>query len=389
MSAPFFIVLKKEARDHLRDRRSLLSALLMPLLGPLVFAATFGLLAKTLRSDKQLEVPMVNAKAAPSLVRFLERQGARIAIAPADYETQVRDGKLDLALVVGEDYAKEFAAGRGAPLRLVLDASRTRAGVSIRKTVRLIQAYNAELGALRLLARGVSPQLAAPIALEELDLATPQKTAAQVLGMVPLFLLVAAFMGGMHLAIDSTAGERERGSLEPLLINPVLPRDVVVGKWLATVLVTWVAVLCTLFGFLAVLARMPLADLGLRVNIGPREVAGMLLSILPVTLFSASLQMLVATFARTFKEGQTYASLLALVPMIPGVLLMFQQGKPALWMMAVPVLGQTVLMSEMLRGDYAPASWFIAAALVVFAAAIFCLAATVRLLSSERVVFGR
>lgn len=388
MSA-LLVVLRKEAVDHLRDRRSLLSALLMPLLGPLVFAGAFALLANTLRSDKPLEVPVVNAEAAPSLLRFLERHGAKVLPAPADYEAQVRDGRLDLALVVGEDYAKEFAAGRPAPLRLVIDASRTRSSVTIRKATRLLQAYAGELGALRLLARGVSPQLAAPLALEELDLATPQKTAAQVLGMVPLFLLVAAFMGGMHLAIDSTAGERERGSLEPLLINPVRPSEVVLGKWLATVLVTWVAVTFTLFGFLAVLSRVPLADLGLRARIGPAEVAGMLLAVLPATLFAAGLQMLVATFARTFKEGQTYASLLAMVPMVPGLLMLFQQGRPALWMMGVPVLGQQVLMSELLRGDFSPPSWFVLAGLVVTAAGAICIAATVRLLSSERVIFGR
>jgi sodium transport system permease protein len=388
MSA-LWVVLRKETADHFRDKRSLLSGLLMPILGPLVFAATFGLLARSLRSDKPLEVPVVNAAAAPSLVRFLERQGARVTAAPADYEEQVRDGKLDVVLVVGDGYGKEFTAGRAAPLQLVIDASRTRAAVNIRKAQQLVQAYASQLGALRLLARGVSPRLAAPIDLQEHDLATPEKTAAQVLGMVPLFLLVAAFVGGMHLAIDSTAGERERGSLEPLLINPVPAREVVLGKWLATVLVTWVAVGCTLFGFLAVLARMPLADLGLRARLGPAEVAGILIAVLPVTLLSAGLQMLVATFARTFKEGQTYASLLAMVPMIPGVLLMFAQNKPALWMMSVPVLGQVVLMNEMLRGDFAAPGWYALAALAAIAAAAVCVAITVRLLSSERVIFGR
>jgi sodium transport system permease protein len=207
--------------------------------------------------------------------------------------------------------------------------------------------------------------------------------------MVPLFLLVAAFMGGMHLAIDSTAGERERGSLEPLLINPVRPREVVVGKWLATVLATWVAVGTTLFAFLLVLQGLPLADLGLRVRIGLPEVLGLLAAALPITLLSAGVQMLVATFARTFKEGQTYASLLAIVPMAPGLAMMFATGKPALWMMGVPLLSQTVLMSELLRGEAPGALWYGLAMLSSAAAAVVCVALTVRLLSSEKVVFGR
>jgi sodium transport system permease protein len=388
MSA-FGVILRKETKDHFRDRRSVLSALLMPMLGPLVFAATFGLVARQLREGKELEIAVANAQAAPSLVQFLERHGARTSPAPAGYEALVRDGKLDVVLVVGEDYVKEFNAGRAAPVRLVMDGSRTRTSVSVRRAQRLLQAYAGELGALRLLARGVSPQLASPLAIEETDLATPQKTAAQVLGMVPLFLLVAAFMGGLHLAIDSTAGERERQSLEPLLINPVRPREVVLGKWLATVLVTWVAVGVTLFGFLAVLQRVPLADLGLRVRVGLPEVAGMLSAVLPVTLFSAGLQMLVATFARTFKEGQTYASLLAMVPMIPGLFFMFSPGKAAAWMMGVPILSQTVLMSELLRGDTPPLSWFALSALSAGLFAAACVSLTVRLLGSEKVIFGR
>jgi len=383
------VVLRKETKDHFRDRRSVFSALLMPMLGPLVFAATFGLLARQMREGKQLEIAVVNAEGAPSLLQFLERHGARTREAPADYDAQVRDGKLDVVLVVGEDFGKEFGAGRPAPIRLVIDGSRTRANVSIRRTQRLLQGYAGELGALRLLARGVSPQLASPLAIEEMDLATPQKTAAQVLGMVPLFLLVAAFMGGMHLAIDSTAGERERQSLEPLLINPVRPSEVVLGKWLATVLVTWLAIAVTLFGFLAVLQRVPLADLGLRVRLGAPEVAGMLGAVLPITLLSAGVQMMVATFSRTFKEGQTYASLLALIPMIPGLFMMFSPGRPAVWMMGVPLLGQTVLMNELLRGDWPPLSWFAMAGGAAAVCGAICVALTVRLLGSERVVFGR
>jgi len=389
MRSPLAIVLRKEATDHLRDRRSLFSALLMPLLGPIVFAASLGLVARSVRADKPLVMSVVRGQAAPNLIAFLERSGAVIEHAPADYEAQVRDGKLDLVLVVGEDYGKELEAGRPAPVQLVVDGSRTRANVSIRKAQRLLHGYASQLGALRLLARGVSPQLAAPLRIEELDLATPEKAAAQMLVMIPLFLLMAAFMGGMHLAIDATAGERERGSLEPLLINPVRLRDVVLGKWMATVLVTWVAVACTLGAFLVLLTRLPLADFGLRARMGAVEVLGMLAAVLPITLLAAALQMLVATFARTFKEGQTYVSLLALVPMLPGSMLALAPVKPALWMMAVPVLGQSLLMIDTLRGDVAAAHWFLAAGLSSAAFAALCVAATVRLLGSEKVVFGR
>ena len=155
------VVLRKELKDHFRDRRSVLSALFMPLLGPLVFALTFGLLARQLRESKTVEIAVVNGGSAPSLIQFLERHGAKTRPAPTDHEALVRDGKLDVVLVVSEDYGKEFRAGRAAPVRLVVDGSRNRANVTVRRAQRLLQAYAAELGALRLLARGVMQ--AAPV----------------------------------------------------------------------------------------------------------------------------------------------------------------------------------------------------------------------------------
>jgi sodium transport system permease protein len=383
------VVLRKEVKDHLRDRRSLASALLMPLLGPVLFTVMFSLIASWSRQDRVVEVPMAGRDHAPGLVAFLERNGARVTLAPEDYEGGVRDGQLDLVLVVPAGYAEDFRKGRPARIELMADTSSNRSRPALVRVQALLQAYGQQLAALRLLARGVSPELATPLAVQHVEIATAEKQAAKVLGMVPLFLLMAVFMGGMHLAIDATAGERERGSLEPLLLNPVTRLSIVAGKWLATVGVSWVAVLVTLGAFVVALERVPLEDLGLRARLGATEIAGLLVVTLPLTLFAAGLQMLVATFARTFKEAQTYISLLFVVPMMPAMFIGIYPIQSRPWMMLVPTLGQTLLVNDLMRGEWASTAWVALAAAGAVAAAAVCLGITVRMLGNERIVFGR
>ena len=382
-------VLGKELTDHFRDRRTLLSGLLVPVLGPLLFLGMFSLIASWVREDKPLTIPVVGAANAPHLIAFLQRAGAVIEEAPADYEAQVRDGKLELALSIPEDYGKEFEAGRAAPLQLAFDSSSNKTRQQTARARHLLDAYTRRLGALRMIARGVSPSLVAPLDVTEVDLATPERTAANALSMIPLFLLMAAFVGGLHLAIDCTAGERERGSLEPLLVNPVSRFAVVTGKWLAVVVVTAVAIGIALLGFSIAVTHVPLQDLGVKFHLGARETIGLLAACLPLALFAGALQITLALFARTFKEAQTYLSMLMMVPIVPATFLSLSPIKTQLWMMAVPVLGQTVLMGDVLRGEGRPLYWFgVAAASALLAAALFLAWAT-RLLKSEKIIFGR
>jgi sodium transport system permease protein len=383
------VVLRKELKDHARDRRSIFSSLLVPLLGPLTFLAMFTVIASWMREDRPLIIPVAGAHNAPNLIAFLQRQGAIVETAPADYEAQVRDGSLDLALSVPEDYGKEFEAGRSAPVQIVEDSSRSKSRPQVMRARRLLEVYGRRTSMLRMIARGISPILVAPLELTSVDLATPEKTAANVLGMMPLFLLIAVFVGGLHVAIDSTAGERERGSLEPLLVNPVAPSSVVTGKWLATVAATLVAVAIALVGFEFAIARVPLQDLGVKFRLGGAEVGGILAAIVPLTLFAAALQITLAFFARTFKEAQTYLSMLMLIPMMPAMFISLQPIKATLPMMAIPVFGQTLLMSDVLRGEPAPALWFVAAAVMSALTAALLLAGASRMLKSEKIVFGR
>jgi sodium transport system permease protein len=349
----------------------------------------FTLLASWLREDRPLVVPVAGGRNAPNLIAFLQRYGAVVETAPADFEAQVRDGKLDLAISVPEDYGKEFEAGRSAPVQLVEDSSRAKSKPQVMRARRLLELFARRTSMLRMIARGISPVLVAPLELTDVDLATPEKSAANVLGVMPVLLLMVAFFGGMHLAIDAAAGERERGSLESLLVNPVSRGAVVVGKWLAVTVSAWAALAIALAGFGAALAAVPLQELNLKFQLGAPEMLGLLAAGLPLALLASALQLTLALFARTFKEAQTYLSLLVLIPGLPAMFLALQPIKASVRMMAVPVFGQTLLMTDVLRGEPPPAAWFAIAAAVAVVLSAALLAWAARLLRNEKIIFGR
>jgi sodium transport system permease protein len=213
--------------------------------------------------------------------------------------------------------------------------------------------------------------------------------AAAMLSVVPLFLLLSVFAGGMYLAIDSMAGERERGSLEPLLLNPVTRAQVVLGKWGAVVLASWAALGIAITGFSIALRHVPLQDLGVRAQLGSHEILGAMLVLMPLGFFASALQMVLALFARTYKEAQTYLSLMMIIPMLPAAFLSISPVEGKAWMMLVPVLGHTVLLNEVLRGDAIHYSWAAIAAVVAIAAAALSALWAQRMLSQEKIIFGR
>lgn len=382
------LVLRKELIDHWRDLRSVTGSLVLAVLGPLLLFGLFQIV-RNLEKERPLDVPVVGAEQAPHLIQHLVANGVHVLPPPADPEALVRKGDADMVLVIDEHYAEHYKAAQLARVRLIVDDSRNESHKNVRRVERILLGYTQGLGALRLMARGVAPQAATPLALEELDLATPQKLAANLLSMVPLFLMLAALVGGMNLAIDSTAGERERGSLEPLLLNPVSRRSLVIGKWLATALASTIVALLTLAGLTLTIQLLPLEQLGMKVALGPKEAGLILAALLPLTLFGAAVQMLIATFARSFKEAQTYLGLLNLVPMVPSMFLMMGSTQNAWWMYPLPTVAQVTVVVSVLRGDGVSGWQLLVIALSSILYSALCVAVIERLLGRERIIFGR
>jgi sodium transport system permease protein len=389
MTPKALAVFTKENLDAARDRRSLTSALTYSLFGPLVLGMALGTLARMNADDKPLRLAVAGAGNAPSLVRSLEQNGVEVVPTPADVRKAVRAGDLDIALVIPEDYGKDFRASRPARVELVHDASRSESRAPVRRVQSIVDRYGAQVAGLRLSARGVSPQVAQPVRLAEVDLSTAASRAALALGTFPVFLLMAVFISGMNVAIDTTAGERERGSLETLLVHDVARTDLVLGKWMASSAFNLLGVGMTLLVSYLVLGSDRFEGLDVPVALSAGDALRLLGLLFPLVLFAPALQMLISLFARSFKEAQTYLSLLLFVPVLPGFLLALQRIEPEPWMRTVPILAQEVLIADLLRGEaVAPASQALAAG-TTLAATAFCIAVTAWMLRHERIVLGR
>ncbi len=381
-------VWRKEVIDALRDRRSLMSTLIYPVLMPLMITGMFSAIALLEGSDRPLEMPVVGREHAPNLVAWLEERGVVVLDPPDDPEAAVRDGDVNLVLVIDGEYGDRFRSVQPAVVQLMHDNSRTSSRTSIERTRNLLRSYSNQVALLRLMARGVSPGVMQAVRVDDLDLATPAQSGARFFAMLPMFLILASFIGGLNVAIDTTAGERERRSLEPLLVNPVSREALTVGKWLTTCLLGLVSAWLTLVMFLFMMRFVPLEQLGVRLSLGGRQLALMAAAVAPMALFASSLQMFVATFARSFKEAQTYVSLLVFLPMIPGMVTQVYPLQPAAWMMLVPALSQQLLLVDVMGGEPVSAVSLTTSAVATALLACLFLALTSWMLRQEKIVFG-
>lgn len=386
-----WITLRHEGPNHLRDRRSTLGALLFPVLGPviLVVGLRFGI-----NSEREGSEPVVvfGASNAPTLVTSLRGRGVTLTEAEGkrpDAERAVAEGHARVALVIPHDYTGRLRDGQFGELEVVLDSSRPKTLGLVRNLESALGETLQTLGALRLLARGVSPSVAHPARIVSIDLATPEQAAAKLLYVVPMMLTLSAFAGGMNIAIDTTAGERERKSLEALLLTPAARLGLIAGKWLtASIAASLVTALGT-FLFAVIPPFLPLEELGLRMNFGWASAAMTLLWLTPLAGLGAALEMLVACFARTFKEAQTYLSLFLLVPTLPSLFLVYSPLTSSEWTSLVPALAQVTAVLDILKGQ-PPALLQLALAWVTSAGyTTIVLLAVERLLRNEHVVFGR
>ncbi|HZQ62659.1 MAG TPA: ABC transporter permease, partial [Casimicrobiaceae bacterium] len=256
-------ILRKEIVDSLRDRRTLTTMFITAVAaGPLLMILVMNLAAREADRTHTLRLPVVAAERAPALIAFLKREQVEVVDAPADYENGVRAGDLNVVLIIDEHYASDVAQGKAATVRLVYDRSRDRARSSIDQIEMLLRTYNRQWGQGRLLLRGIAPEVANPLQVEAQNLATPQSSGSFLLFMVAYYGLFACVFGGIAAAIDSTAGERERQSLEPLLITPARPVELALGKWLAVIALTAIVVIVTLLGFYLTLRFAPLPAVG-------------------------------------------------------------------------------------------------------------------------------
>jgi sodium transport system permease protein len=351
------IVFAKELLENLRDRRVILSAFLFGvLLAPVIFGLTTSLASKRVveSQDKPLRLTVSGHEHAPNLVHFLEENGAEvktITMTPDEAMRAVRSGGEDLVLLIDAEYGEKLQAGESAPLDLVVDTANNQTGASAERARRLLEGYGSQLAALRLLVRGISPEVVQPVDVRTLDVATPAGRSLLILGMMTYFSFMSMLVGGFYLAIDTTAGERERKSLEPLLTLPVSRTSLLLGKMAATILYMLAALALTLVAFVIVMQNLPLEKLAMTSSFGLRSAVTAFLVLCPVAPFGAALMTLVASFTRTYREAQTYISFMLIVPTLPAVFAAVLNVEPSAKLMWIPSLSQHLLVTTLIKAQ--------------------------------------
>jgi len=348
-----WIVFKKELIDALRDRRTLLVVLLSSVaIGPIVLIALSALVAGIEQRAEERTVVVAGIEHAPSLRNFLERQTYRISAAPGGYEKQLVSQQLgDPVLVVGQAFEAELARGEPPLVEIVSSSSNQRASQSVNRLVRLLRGFSSEQQVLRLAWRGVAPATLEVIDVHERDLANPQSRAAQLTGMLPFFIMMAVLYGALNAALDTTAGERERGSLEPLLMNPASRRDIVIGKWGAVAAVGMLIALLSCLSFLPAQGFLRSETLAAMFQFGWREAALFLALLAPLAAALAAVMMAIAIRCRSFKEAQANNTVVILGVSLLPMFTLFNQSGEAPWHLWTPALGQVTLMNRVLKGE--------------------------------------
>ena len=288
-----FIIFQKELLDNLRDYRSWVTGLFWALFGPLILGGMIMLLGNTIRDnvEEPLRLPVSGAEHAPNLIAFLEQQDVIVETAPADPEAAVIAGDINVALMIPVDYGEDFSTGETANVQLVFDSTRQSASTDIDRAEDLLEGYSRYIGIMRLSLRGVSPEVLRVIQIEEVDTATPQSQALIFISMLPYFIIFAIFNGASAVIIDATAGERERGSLEPLLINPLPRSSVAIGKMISAIPFAIFNLVITLVGFAAIFQILPVEELiGIQIGLDVSTLVAVFLICLPIVLLACAIQ---------------------------------------------------------------------------------------------------
>ncbi len=385
---PIVIVLDKEIRDARRDKRSVMSAFLFPVFAPVMVYFMLTAIIQ-LKSDAQkITIPVQGGEHAPGLIQWLEEKNVRIEKFTGDARAVVKAKDKEAIVIIPGNYQQRLSELRSIEIEVVIDGSRTDSQPTVSRVHELLREYNREIASLRLIARGVSPEVMRVLVARNVDVASKQQRTAAALNFIPLYIILAAFVAGMGIAVDSTAGERERKTLEPLLINPIERYHIVMGKWIAASLFSALGMVMTLMLCVFAMLQVPLDQIGLQFNVSAWQIVLMIIATLPLAFLATSMQLLLGIFAKSFKDAQSYIGLLTLLPVIPSVYMMFNPMATREWMFAIPMLGQHLLLVDVLGGKAVPLIGYVYSAVTCLVLGMALVLITARFFQKESIISG-
>lgn len=376
--SPMWIILKKELKDALRDRRSVFAALSYSIGTPILMALVFLAMIDKYSSPEALYINVEGGEQAQELLGFLASKDIR----QGDAENKAED----ILLKIENDFGRDFSSGRGATVSVVVDLSEQRLQASVARLQENLLAYSQEIAAIRLLARGVAPEVIRPLDIQVQNQANAESRAAFLVGICVFIMIYAVFISGMNLSIDTSAGERERNSLALMLSLPIKVSDLVLAKVLAVSCFAMMGLVLINISFLVAFQFMPWHEMGLNVEFSPQFQMLMMILSLPIALMAASLQLFVSFMAKTFKEAQSYLTLVLMAPMGLAMAAGYDIGPDLLeWL---PVSGQQKALMEFVKGHDLPIPQLLMSSTITAAIAAMLVMAMVMMLKREKTIFA-
>ncbi|WP_423187947.1 ABC transporter permease [Alishewanella sp. d11] len=373
----FNTLFRRELLDASRDKRSVMAGLYYALGTPLLMCFLFSVLLKQLSSKDELLITIDNADAAPALVQYLANKDIRHGEGP-----EVKAIRLQ----VNDDFQQQMQQGRPAVVTIDTDRSDDRLQSAVRRLERTLGQYSNEVANLRLLARGIDPNLLQAVDIQIQDQATPDSRGGMFLGVATLSIILTLFYAAMNLAIDTSAGERERNSLTLLLSQPLSSFQLVLAKIAAISCFSMLALVLILLVSKFAYGMVPWQQLGFSISLNPDFMLFAFVVGLPLALMSASLQVLVSFMAKSFKEAQTYVTMVLLVPLMLSMVTTYNIADQ--YVQWLPIAAQQQAMIAFLKGTTIAWPQLMAASAITLLIFALCSYVSSRMLKSEKVVFS-
>ena len=378
MNNRFTSLLRKELLDAVRDKRSVMAGLYYAFFTPVLLAVVLTAVINKATNPEDIEITITNGIEASNLVNYLSDRG----ISQGDDPDKLKN----IELVISTDFSKQLNRAEPAEVTLIADQSEDSLRTAIARIKRALGSYSSEIVSLRLISRGINPNIINPVKVHIQDQATAVSKGGQIMGVMTMLMILSVFVAGMNLAIDTSAGERERNSLALLLSHPVSVLQLVMSKTVAVSIFGMLGLTLTIIVSKFVYPFVPWQELGFSVDISGSFVLGALLAGFSVAIFAASMQLFVSFMAKSFKEAQTYISFVMFVPIAMSYAATLDFAVEELrW---APVSGQLQALIDLAKGKEIPLLQLAVSCLSTLIISLALIFGMERLLKSEKIVFG-
>ncbi len=382
----FKALLTKELKEAFRDKRAMMMAMMMAVVAPVMIFAISKVMIKEAVDTPAIYLKVSGVEYAPKLINALNDENILLFNDVPIDETVIWDER-NLTLTIPQSFNQDMLDGKTIDIYLSADYSEKANLSPIRRIKNTITNYASAIGYKRLLVRGIDVGLLQVVKVIEQDTSLPNSNAMIISMMLSLYLLMAAFMSGLPVAIDASAGERERNVLEMLLCQPVSTIKIVSAKLCCASLIACIGVLLTLSLTSFSVSFIDLTKIGASFSLDAYTISALLLLLLPICFFASALQLFVAFQSKNFKEAQSLVSMIIMLPAMVPVIMIFIDDKPK-WLEWLPISGQSLIMEDLFKG--LPVSWVLMGftGLVTISITILLVLLMARKLRSEKVVLA-